>query len=807
MEQQNFFKRNQYTFIAIILFLVICLAYFSPILEGRKISQSDAELYAGVTKEAQIYHEKTGNYTLWTNSVFGGMPTYQIWLRYTSNLFSNLTLFWARQVPNPINVVFLYLAGFFILLRTLRVNVWLSVLGAIAFAFSSYNFIIIYAGHVNKAFVIGLFAPTLAGVLLTYRGKILQGATLTAVALTLQIIWNHYQMSYYLAFAIGIYIIYEFIDSIKTKRLATFFKASGALAVALILAVGINSTALMLNKEYADETIRGKGELTLNNSNNDGLSKDYAFEYSYGIDESFTLLVPNFLGGASGGELSKKSETYRFLKNQNVPNADQIIKQLPLYWGEQIYTAGPIYFGAIVIFLFIFGLFIVKGKEKWWILTTVVLTIMLAWGKHFMPLSNFFFENFPMYNKFRAVSSILAVTSLLVPLLGVLALKEITEGKIEQSKIIKALRNSLIIVGGLLLIFIVMPGIAGSFSNAEADKRAFGQAYDSIISSLIADRESLFRADAMRSLAFILIAAGLIFAYLKQKLKVNYLFLSLTLLVLIDMWAVDKRYLNDDSFVKRKTKKTEYQPTQADLMILQDTTKYYRVYNLTANPFTDASTSYFHKSIGGYHAAKLKRYQELIENHLVKNNMNVLNMLNAKYFITPDQQSQQPVAQQNPGACGNAWFIEDIKYVANADSEMLALTNFDPNRTVIIDQRYKDYIGNMDLSDDTLATIDLISYDPMILKYKSFSAKEKFAVFSDIYYSKGWNAYIDGQKTEYIRVNYVLRGMKIPAGKHDIEFRFEPESYAIGEKISLVSSIVLILLIAGAIVFSVRTKQ
>ena len=809
MENQSFFKRNQTVFLAIIVFFAISYLYFSPILEGKVIKQSDVENLKGGFTEIRHYKETTGNYALWSNSMFCGMPTYLMWLGYPSNIAGKLMDWYNLILPNPINTIFLYLVGFFILLRTLKMNVWLSVMGAVAFTFSSYNFAIIAAGHTNKAIVIGLFAPTIAGIIMAYRNELLKGATVTALALALQIKANHYQMSYYLAMAIGIYVIVQFIYAIKDKTIANFFKSSAVLAGAAALAIAVNITPLLLTEEYAKESIRGKSELTLDpKASKDGLSEEYAFEYSYGVGESFTLLIPNFNGGASAGALSKNSETYKFLKDRNVPNAPQIIKQLPLYWGDQAFTAGPVYFGALVLFLFILGFFIVQRKEKWWILATVVLTLALSWGKNFLFLSDFFFNHFPYYNKFRAVSSILTVTSLLVPLMAAFAVEEIINTKENSKVLLKKVRNAFFVVGGLALLFAVMPGLAGSFINETRDKASFGESYEQLISAISADRESLLRMDALRSFAFILIGAGLLYAFISKKIKSNYLLIGLALTITIDMWAVDKRYLNNDNFGKKvKNLDTEVPPNAVDLEILKDPAMYYRVYNLTVNPFTDGNTSRYHKSIGGYHAAKLKRYQELIENQISKGNMNVLSMLNTKYFITAPQGSNQAIPQINQMACGNAWFINDIKYVANADSEMLALTNFNPKQTVFIDQRFKERVGAMNLKKDSTANIALTYYSPDTLNYTSNAAAESFAVFSEIYYEKGWNAYVDGQKTDHFRVNYVLRGMKIPAGKHEVSFRFEPANYFLGEKIAGISSILLLLLVAGNLFMAYKKNK
>lgn len=811
MEKASFLKRNQFIFLAIVIFLALNFVYFSPLLEGKTIQQDDVESIKDGFSEIRDYKKETGKYALWSNAMFSGMPTYLMWLGYPANVAGHILDAYNRILPNPVSTVFLYLIGFFILMRSLGMNVWLSILGSVAFAFSSYNFIIISAGHTNKAIVIGLFAPTIAGVLMAYRGKFLNGLVLTSLALAMQIRANHYQMSYYLAIAILIYVIIEFIYSLKEKQIQTFFKASLAMIAAVIIAVGINLTPLMLIEEYSHYTIRGKSELTLSKDiNKDGLSKEYAFEYSYGVNESLSFLIPNVLGGSSAGELSKDSETFKYLQKAGIPNAAQIVKRLPLYWGEQAFTAGPVYFGAIVMFLFIFGLFLVKGKYKWWIFITFLLTLMLSWGKHFESLSFLFFDYFPMYNKFRAVSSILTVTSLVIPILACLAIKEVLDGKVTKEESFKALRNSFIITAGISLILAIVPSFVGDFVNEAKDQQVFGQSYQQLIEPLSADRASMLRGDAFRSFIFILLAAALIFAYSKNKLKANVMVLALAGLILVDMWSVDKRYMNNEKFVK-KNKKADVEaiPDAIDQQILQDKDLYYRVYNVSVNPFTDASTSKFHKSVGGYHAAKMKRYQELIEYHLSKGNMNALNMLNTKYFIVADQQTGQRMVQMNSGACGNAWFVSELKYVPNADSEITALTNFDPKKTAIVDERFKANLAALNLNADSSSMVKLTYYSPDTLSYESNATADGFVVFSDIYYDKGWNAYIDGQKADHIRVNYVLRGMKVPAGNHKIEFRFEPEKYYLGEKVSMASSVVLVLLVllAGFMGYKKSTKN
>lgn len=805
METKSFFKRFQYDLLAIGIIVLVALVYSSPLLEGKILQTNDGIQISGVQKEAVDFYKQTGTYALWTNSLFCGMPTYQIMMGYPYNIGAYIVDIFIHKLPNPFGFILLYFLGFFFFLRCLKFNTWLSLIGALAFGFSSYNFIILEAGHITKALAIGFFAPVMAGVFLSYRGKFLAGFIVAAIGLAAEIAANHIQMSYYLSFAIIIFILIHFGFAIKQKTTPSFFKATAGIAIAAIIAVGINLPNLWLTAEYGKETIRGKSELTLNpESNRDGLSKEYVYQYSYGIMESFTLLVPDFYGGASSGDLGKNA-VYEMYKNNGAPNAAQIVKQYPTYWGELPITSGPIYFGAVVMFLFVLGLFVVKGPEKWWVLATFVLSLLLSWGKYFDSFSNLFFDYVPLYNKFRAVESILVIASFVVPFLSITLLRNILEGTIAKEELMKGLKRSAIIVGGLLLVFIVMPGVFGSFTS-ENDKQIFGKMYDSIIEPLISDRKGLLRADAFRSLVFVTIAAGLIFFYIRKKIKMNYVLIGMGLIILFDMWTVDKRYLNNDRFGKKTATAPRFTPTNADLQILQDKDPDYRVVDFTTNPFTDSRTSYFHKNIGGYHAAKLKRYQELIENQLSKNNMSVYDMLNTKYFIVQAQKGTEPFAQRNPNACGSVWFVKDFRYVANADSEMLALNNFQPKQTAIIDKRFEKIIGNQPFAFDSTATIRLSKYSPNVMNYESSSVSEQLAVFSEVYYDKGWDAYIDGKKSDYVRVNYVLRAMKIPAGKHQIEFRFEPHAYFWGKNVTLASSLILVICLIGAI-FTWRRKQ
>ena len=782
---------------AVVIFLIVTLAYLSPIMEGKSLRQSDTMSWTGAAKEILDFRKAhPGEEPLWTNSMFGGMPAYMISLLTPSN---NIVSFFERamglfSLPSPANMIFLYFIGFFILLCVLRLNPWLSIIGALAFGFSTYFFIILEAGHNTKALAIGYMAPVFAGIILAMRGKYLWGAILTALFLALEIKMNHIQMTYYLMILVIIYIIAELIEKIKEKQIISFVKASVALLFAAIIAVSINVTNLWTSYEYSKETIRGKSELSFNPEiKTKGLDMDYATQWSYGIDETFTLLIPDFKGGSSSGKLGESSETYSVLKQNGVPNIKEITAQMPLYWGTQPFTSGPVYVGAIFIFLFVLGLFIVKGPMKWTLLIATVLSIGLAWGKNFMPLTQFFFDYFPMYSKFRAVASILVVAELCIPLLGILALNKIFTNQVEKAELMKWGKISLYITAGLSLLFALGGSSLYDFRSANDAQLPYPEW---LMNAIVADRQSNFTADAWRSFAFIVLSAALIWLFIEKKINTSIAIISLLLLVLIDMWPVNKRYFDNSNFTSKRNVETPFQPTQEDLLILEDKDPNFRVFNVTTNPFNDASTSYFHKSIGGYHGAKLRRYQDLIEHHISKNNMKVLNMLNTKYFIAPDA-NKAPQVQRNIAALGNAWFVDNYKLVENPDSEITALNSFEPATTAIVDKRFADYVKDVKIGRDSLSVIKLSSYKPNHLIYEADAKKDEFAVFSEIYYDKGWNAYLDGKEMPYIRVNYVLRAMKIPQGNHKIEFKFEPKSYFTGEKIGFASSLILLLMILG----------
>lgn len=799
--KQISFKQALPYLAAIVIFVFIALTYFSPLLEGKVLRQSDITQFKGMSKEISDFRDRTGQEALWTNSMFGGMPAYQISVQYKGNILSYIDQLLQLYLPQPAGMVFLYMLGFFILLLVLKVDKWLAVAGAIAFAFSSYLFIIFEAGHNSKAHAIGYMAPVLAGIILTYRGRYLAGGIMAAIALSLELLANHLQITYYLLLIAGVFVITELIGSIRQKTLPSFAKATGVLLIASVFAVATNITNLWATYEYGKETIRGKTELTTEKSNRtSGLDKDYATGWSYGKWETFTLLIPNFNGGSSQGAVSETSNTYKALKAQNIDDsqAKKVIKSLPLYWGTQPGVAGPVYIGAIIVFLFVFALFAVDNKYKWWLVAATVLSILLAWGKNFMPFTDFFLHYVPGYNKFRAVSMTLVMAELCMPLLAVLGLQKIFSGEIDQKKLLKYLYYSVGIAGGISLIFAVAGSAFFDFISP-SDEQYKAYFPDWLMAAIREDRASLLSADAFRSLMYIVLAGAAIWAMINKKIKKTLFYSFLILLILLDMWTVNRRYLNSDSFVRKSVAAVPFQPSAADQIIMKDKDPDFRVFNQTVgNPFADASTSYFHKSLGGYHGAKLRRYQELIDHQLAKGNMNVYNMLNTKYFIVPDEKTGQPQMQINMQALGNAWFVNNAHFVNNADEELNALNDFVPSETAVIDKRFQNQVSGHFISKDSLATITLTSYEPNHLVYKSVTSKEQLAVFSEIYYDKGWNAYIDDKPAPYFRADYVLRAMIVPAGTHTIEFKFEPKVYRIGEKISFASSLILVLIALGA---------
>jgi hypothetical protein len=813
--------------IAGLLFIVISMVYFSPLLEGKHIRQHDNLMYQGMSKEVNDYRSETGKEALWTNSMFGGMPAYQISVLYKNNVSQYINNFLSLKLPVPARYLFLSLLGFYILLLVFKLDVWLSFAGALAFGFSTYFFVIESAGHNSKAHSMALMAPVIAGILLSYRGKYLLGGALTLLFLALQLNANHLQITYYTFLIILILGIVELTMAINNHVLPKFFKATGVLVIAAAIAIGTNFTNLKVTSEYGQYSTRGKSELTSNASDKTtGLDKSYILnDYSYGIGETFNLFIPNFMGGASSGELGTNSEVYKFLSGQNYSEARNFIKQVPLYWGGQRYTAGPVYIGAVVIFLFVLGLFAVRGHIKWWLVSATILSILLAWGINFEFFSNLFIDYFPGYNKFRTVSMVLVIAEFCIPLLGILGLWKMFSDELKPEIKLKALRNATAIVGGFALIFFIMPGLFLNFESSSDSQYAQSGWPNQLIEALRQDRKSILQSDAFRSLVFVILSAGVIFAFLKNKLSIKLACVAFSVLILADLGFVGKRYLNSKNFVSLSNSREPFKPSQADQFILQDHSLDSRTLNLTVDVFNDASTSYFHKSVGGYHGAKLKRYQELIDNYLggeVQNifkvfnskptqerldslmaSLSVLNMLNTKYIIY--HLEAPPLS--NSHVLGNAWFVGSYKWVKNADEEIASLKGFNPAKEAIIDERFRNIVNSFNPQPDTSAALQMTEYTPNRLLYKSDAKTEQLALFSEIYYDKGWNAYIDGKLTPHFRADYVLRAMLVPAGKHSIEFKFEPKSFEMGEKVSLASSILLVLLVLGAFSLEVYKKM
>ena len=805
--KSSLLKQLQPHLIAIGAFLLITFLYFSPAFSGKALEQHDIAQWLGNAKEITDYREATGIEPLWTSAMFSGMPAYHISVLYPSNLIryvSDLSMLW---LPSPANLLFLGLISFYILMISLKADYRIGIAGAIAYAFCSFNFVSITAGHNTKVQAIMLIPMILAGVIMAYRSKWLLGAAITCLALSIQIYANHLQITYYLAITIGLLVIFEFVRSLQEKQLPQFIRASVALVVAAGIAVLPNITNLLLTVEYGKYSTRGQSELTEKKVST-GLDMDYALDWSYGKLETMTLLIADFAGGSSSYQLDKKSETYKAIaQNAGEAQAKSFAQSAPLYWGDQPMTSGPVYNGAIPFFLFILGLFLVGGTMRWWIITAAVLFAMLAWGKNFLPLTEFLFNNFPGYNKFRSVAMALVITSFMIPFAGMLGLMKFTDGSLDKARLKKALMNSFYISGGLTLIFVLLPGIFCDFEGP-ADEQL--KQYDWLLAAFKQDRESVLRTDAFKSFFFIALAFGMLYAWLNDKIKASVIFPAFAFLILVDMWMVDKRYLNNDQFVSKSKAEVPFQMTAADQQIKQDNS-YYRVMNTSVSTFNDASTSYFHRSIGGYHGAKLKRYQELVEYQISKGNMNVLNMLNTKYFIVRNPQDQSPMVQLNTGALGPAWIVSDWKIVANADEEMKAMDSLNTRDMAVIDQRFAADVKDAVKGADSTAGVKLIMKEgkvaPNYLEYEVNGSKNNLVVFSEIHYPEGWNAYLDGKPAIYVRANYVLRAMAVPAGKHKVEFKFEPETYAKGERIALAGSFAVLLLFAGAVVADTRKKK
>lgn len=823
--------------IAILAFVLLSFAYFFPAdIENRILFQHDTAAGAGAGQEVKEYYEQTGERSRWTNSLFGGMPMYQIAPSYDSTK----SLQWVQKayqlfLPDYVCLTFMLMLGFYILLRVFGIPVWLAGLGGIMWAFSSYFFILISAGHIWKFITLAYVPPTIAGIVLAYRGKLLWGGILTALFVALQITSNHVQMSYYFFFVILFFVGAYFEKAWRTKTLPQFFKASAVLIVAALVGIAANVSNLYHTYAYSKETMRGKSELVQTGDaakqTSSGLDRDYITQWSYGIDETLTLLVPNFKGGASAA--LSQSETAMSKAN---PMYSSLYGSLTQYFGTQPMTSGPVYIGAFVLFLFVLGCFIVKGPLKWALIGATFFSIVLSWGKNFMPLTDFFIDYVPLYNKFRAVSSILVIAEFTIPLLAIFALKRLLEEPeiLKQEK--KPLGISLLLTAGVALLLAVAPGSIGSgyvpaqeaqmLQNAVNQQMIPANELSGILANLGEMRAELVSSDALRSFIIIGIGCSLLWLYASGKLRSSLTIAGITILCLADMWGVNKRYLNDAQFVPHSIRTETFTKTNTDELILQDTSLDYRVLNFATSTFDDNNTSYWHKSVGGYHPAKLRRYQEMIEHHISPemqaaykaiataggemdsvdaNKFRILNMLNTKYFIFPAGQQRQTVPILNPHAYGNAWFVNKVQYVNNANEEIDALDSIIPTETAVVDARFKDVLkGTTESYKDSLSSIRLTSYTPNRLTYETNNAQDGIAVFSEIYYPDGWHVTIDGQPAELARADYILRTMYVPAGQHTIEMRFDPTSLHVTEGIAYGA---LALLVIGIIVAVLIAKR
>ena len=810
--------------LVVIIFAVISFAYFFPAdLDGRILYRHDSSAGRGAGQETAEYHERTGKVSRWSNATFSGMPTYQTAPSYQSvSVLNQAVKAYHLWLPENVWYVFAYLLGFYILLRAFDFRQSLAALGSIVWAFSSYFFIIIAAGHIWKVMALAYLPPMIAGIVLAYRGKYLWGFIVTAIFAAFEVDANHVQMTYYYLFIILFMIIAYLVDAIRKKRMAQFVKATAVCAAGALIGILMNISNLYHTWQYAQESMRGKSELVKKdaaNQTNSGLDRDYITQWSYGVDETWTLLVPNAKGGASvplaaNTEAMKKAD----------PNFMQIYQQLGQYWGDQPGTSGPVYVGAFVLMLFILGLFIVKGPIKWALLAATILSILLSWGHNFMPFTNFFLDYIPMYSKFRTVASILVIAEFTIPLLAMMALKKIVDEPELLTKKAKFVYISFGLTGGIALLFALMPTLFFSDFISSQELEAFksipAEYLSPLESNLRSIRESIFTADCWRSFWIIVIGTLLLFLYKFKKLKAEYMVGAIAILCLIDMWQVNKRYLNDEMFVEKSVREQAQPMTQTDRQILQDKSLDYRVLNLASNTFNENETSYYHKSIGGYHAAKLRRYQELIDAYISPEMQKmmpaiakaggdmtkvdgdslfpVLNMLNAKYFIVP-LQANQTVAIENPYVYGNAWFVDKVTYVKNANEELDTLGKLNLRHEAVADARFQSQLGESKNQDST-SIVKLTAYEPNQLTYDVRSATGGIVVFSEIFYPE-WTATVDGKPVEIGRVDYVLRALNVDKGHHKVVLTFDPKSVKQTETVAYLSYGVLLLVVLFAVYF------
>jgi hypothetical protein len=823
MEPKNLLRKSGPYFLAIVLFLVISVAYFSPVLEGKKLQSSDGVQFKGMSKEIVDYREATGKEALWSNNMFSGMPAYLTSTLYPGELFAKVQRA-ITAISQPVMILTFSFLFFFILCLLLDIGVWTAFAASLAYGFMTFTFVVMVTGHLTKAHTLTYMSLIVAGILFAYKKNKIGGSLIAALGLTWMLSANHLQMTYYVAIMVLVLGITYLIFAIKEKTLPDFAKTTLFLLIAALFAVGTNFSRLYTTYEYGKYSMRGQSELSQNGENKtSGLSKDYILDYSYDLGEAMTAFIPRFKGGGMSEPLTTSSETYKFMEEaQGAGPAKKMVEGgMPMYWGSQPISGAPFYFGAVLCFLFVLGLFLVKGKDKWWLLAVFVFSLLLSLGKNFSFLTNIMLDYFPGYNKFRDVKNIIVIEQFAMALLGALAIKEVYQRKISNAEFMKALKYSFGITGGLALIFAIIPGLAGSFSGA-TDAQYIQMGWpQKLIDALMADRQTALRVDAFRTFIFVSLAAAGLWAFWNKKIKAEYAIVLWVALVMVDMWPVNKKYFNNDNFTSPREAAVPFPKMPVDDAILQDKDLYYRVLNLQ-NPFADARTSYYHKSIGGYHGAKMMRYNELAKYAItpemqnliagfkkpasidsVMNTLPVINMLNTKYFIY----DLKSAPLTNSHALGNAWLVKEVKMVDNANQEVASLKNFDPKSTAIVNKSFEKELAGFKTGSGE-GEIKLTEYKPNYLKYEAtLSSAAQLAVFSEIYYPKGWESFIDGKKSDYVQADFVLRAMVIPAGKHQIEFKFEPKSYFIGNKVSMASSILLLLAIAGYLIYLFKLKK
>ena len=799
--------------LSVLGFIFIALIYFYPVLQGKKIYQSDIVQYTAMAKEQNDFRASENAEPYWTNSAFGGMPTYQLGAKYPNDFIGDLDDA-LRFLPRPADYLFLYFFGFYILLLILKIDPLKAFFGALAFGFSTYFIVIFGAGHNAKAHAIAYFPLVIGGILLVFRKKYIVGGLLTLIAVALELNANHFQMTYYLllvVISIGVYYSYKLF---KNKDYKSIGKIASTFAIALVLAIGLNATNLLATKEYAAFSTRSKSDLKLDEkgklkTDNSALSRVYITEYSYGIAESLNLIAPRLFGGASGESLGKDSEIVAYLQQQQVGEGEFISEEkaieyaadgMPTYWGDQTSVAGPAYIGAIVFFLAVLCLYHDKRKFKYIFVAGAIASLLLSWGKNFSILTNFFIDYVPMYDKFRAVSSIQVILEFCIPVLAILGFQSFFTNKENQ---LKSLKFTVYTTFGIIIALFLCKSMF-SFSGANDGNyiKMYGPEF---MNALKADRKTLYSADLLRSGFFMLVAATSLWFYIKNTFSANTTVIIIGLFMVTDLVLVDKNYVSTKDFVAARQVDEPFEPTNADLQILQDKS-IYRVLEVDGN-LNSSRASNFHQSIGGYHAAKPKRIQELFDYQIANNNKEIIDMLNVKYIIQSDEKEEQ-VASKNPDANGNAWFVKELKMVKNVDEEMKALTNLNTKNAAVTQEEISSKFKlSKQFSKDSLATIKLTNYKPNNLKYVSNNKNEGIAVFSEMYYKDGWNAYIDGKLTDHFKVNYALRALKIPSGNHKIEFKFEPQVIKTGSTISLISSFLVLGLIGFGVYIKLKKKR